>query len=317
MTNQSKSPTSVIVLAVIGLISVIVAWLHIGFPAPETSVSAHHIQHLFFLIGGSLWGIALALWMVAKRGPRARNGVWLIPALLAPMVAMFLMWPSTYPYIEAREWLHILEHGVFIVLGVLTTYAAYQYAPIVSWLVGASLAVMAWLAAFFFGVPSPENPVVQAILEAPATVVTSSATTDTSNGSVDEGGGEGQLVFERVCAACHQATGMGIPGAFPPLADHFGDIIATEDGRDFAVNVVLYGLQGAISINGQNYNSMMPPQPMLTDAEVADVLNYVSTAWGAEAPSGFEAYTAEDVESLRDQGLTPVQVHEQRGTLGL
>ncbi|MHC5954172.1 hypothetical protein ACYTX9_09670, partial [Streptococcus pyogenes] len=67
--------------------------------------------------------------------------------------------------------LHILEHAVFIGLGVLTTFAAYQYAQVVAWLLGGSLAAMAWVAAFFFGVTAPPDPAVEAILNAKPAVV--------------------------------------------------------------------------------------------------------------------------------------------------
>jgi hypothetical protein len=39
--------------------------------------------------------------------------------------------------------------------------------------------------------------------------------------------------------------------------------------------VVLYGLQGPLTVEGKTYNGVMPPFRQLKDQEVADVLNYV------------------------------------------
>lgn len=292
-----------VLMVLIGYFSIVVAWLHLGLPSPDHSIKDHHLQHLFFLIGGGLWGIALARWL-AKRHPRDRQGVWLVPALLAPLAAMFLMWPSAYPYVETRPLLHASMHGVFVALGVLTTFAGYQYTRVVAWLLGGSLAVMAWLAAFFFGVTPRQDPAVTAILEArPKPAPTASL--------------EGQKVFDQICAACHMTTGAGLPGAFPPLAGHFPDLLAASGGRDYVVRVVLNGLQGAVAVGGQTYNSVMPPWQQLSDQEVADALNYVATAWGNALPSGAQAFEAGEVAAARGEALSSQQVHELRERLAL
>lgn len=293
-----------IILALIGYFCIVVAWLHLGLPSPDHSIKDHHLQHLWFLIGGGLWGIALARWLARRPGWHDQRAAWLIPALLAPLAAMFLMWPSAYPYVEARPLLHASMHGVFVLLGALTTFSGYQYTRSVSWLLGGTLAVMAWLAAYFFGVAPQPNPAVIAILDAqPAPAATASV--------------EGQEVFDQICAACHMTSGAGLPGAFPPLAGHYPDLLAAQGGRDYAVHVVLFGLQGAITIGGTTYNSVMPPWQQLTDQEIADALNYVSTAWGNEPPAGEPALEAGEVAAARGQALSAQQVYESRGRLGL
>ncbi len=85
----------------------------------------------------------------------------------------------------------------------------------------------------------------------------------------------GQTVYMRVCFACHQADGKGIPGIFPPLAN--SDYLLEDVDR--AINVVLRGLQGEIVVNGVTYNQVMPPQN-LDNAETAHVLNYILNSWG-------------------------------------
>jgi mono/diheme cytochrome c family protein len=107
-------------------------------------------------------------------------------------------------------------------------------------------------------------------------------------------GPNGQQIFQR-CAVCHQATGLGLPGSFPPLA---GSEWTTAGNPAVAIRVVLHGLQGAVTVKGQKFNSAMPAygtnQP-LSDAEVAAVLTYVRSAWGNAA----SAVTPEQVAAER------------------
>ena len=48
-------------------------------------------------------------------------------------------------------------------------------------------------------------------------------------------------------------------GAFPPLASHFPDLLKRADGRSYVGKVLLFGLEGEISVNGNNYAGAMPP----------------------------------------------------------
>jgi mono/diheme cytochrome c family protein len=44
---------------------------------------------------------------------------------------------------------------------------------------------------------------------------------------------------------------------------------------------LLYGLQGAITVDGKPYNGMMPAwKGQLTDADIAAVATYVRKSWG-------------------------------------
>jgi nitrite reductase (NO-forming) len=86
----------------------------------------------------------------------------------------------------------------------------------------------------------------------------------------------GQALFAGTCSTCHQANGAGLPGVFPPLAK--SDWLAANPKR--AVDVVLHGLTGPVKVNGQDYNSVMPPMNQLTDDEVANILTYTLNSWG-------------------------------------
>jgi len=84
----------------------------------------------------------------------------------------------------------------------------------------------------------------------------------------------GNQIYMKTCFACHQANGEGIPNAFPPLAK--SDYLNADVKR--AIEIVLHGKTGEITVNGKTYNSIMTRQT-LTDDEIADVLTYVYNSW--------------------------------------
>jgi nitrite reductase (NO-forming) len=86
----------------------------------------------------------------------------------------------------------------------------------------------------------------------------------------------GNKTFLTTCFACHLATGEGIPGVFPPLAN--SDFLNAD--KDRAIRIVTKGLSGPVTVNGKTYNNIMPPQTQLDDAAVADVLTYVLNSFG-------------------------------------
>ena len=87
---------------------------------------------------------------------------------------------------------------------------------------------------------------------------------------------DGKKVFDSICAACHQADGKGLPGAFPPLAG--SDYLLGNPDR--AAHVVVFGLTGEVEVNGIKYNSVMPAMTQLSDKEIADALTYAMNSWG-------------------------------------
>jgi cytochrome c oxidase subunit 2 len=76
----------------------------------------------------------------------------------------------------------------------------------------------------------------------------------------------GEKVYQGSCAACHQANGMGLPGAFPaingskivngPMADHIDRVM-----------------------NGKPGTAMAAFGPQLSDADIAAVVTYQRNAW--------------------------------------
>jgi len=86
---------------------------------------------------------------------------------------------------------------------------------------------------------------------------------------------KGKGVYAKTCIACHQATGVGVPGAFPPLAK--SDYLNADVNR--AIKQVIKGSNAPITVNGKKYTTAMPPQA-LSDQQIADVLTYVYASWG-------------------------------------
>ncbi|MBT8079098.1 MAG: c-type cytochrome [Gammaproteobacteria bacterium] len=103
--------------------------------------------------------------------------------------------------------------------------------------------------------------------------------------------GRGEAVYLQNCAACHQANGQGLAGAFPPLAG--SDFL--EGDRETVLSAALFGLSGPIVVNGVEYNSVMPSMGYLTDQQLADVITYVFSSWGNKG----SAVSVDEVAALR------------------
>jgi nitrite reductase (NO-forming) len=95
----------------------------------------------------------------------------------------------------------------------------------------------------------------------------------------------GQRVYNNTCLACHQSSGLGIAGAFPPLLA--SDFLNADKRR--AIGIVAGGLSGVIRVNGQEFNSTMPALN-LSDEDVANVLTYV---YNSLKNAGYEVTPAE------------------------
>jgi mono/diheme cytochrome c family protein len=115
---------------------------------------------------------------------------------------------------------------------------------------------------------------------APAQVVDTAVAVNaagTNARSLEERVATGGKLYAAHCAACHQANGQGLTGAFPPLA---GSDYLASGGSAMAIKVVLNGLKGPITVNGKDFNSVMPNLSYLSDSEVADVITFVLNSWG-------------------------------------
>ncbi len=86
----------------------------------------------------------------------------------------------------------------------------------------------------------------------------------------------GKVLYSGTCSACHQQNAKGLPGIFPPLAA--SDYLMADKER--AIAIVLNGKSGPVTVNGQEYNSVMAPLSQLNDDEIAHILTYVMSSFG-------------------------------------
>lgn len=86
----------------------------------------------------------------------------------------------------------------------------------------------------------------------------------------------GKEAYTLYCQSCHMEDGKGTPDLNPPLAK--ADYL--KKPAKTLIGVILDGQSGEVVVNGKKYNAIMPPQPYLTDVQIADVLNYVRNSWG-------------------------------------
>jgi glucose/arabinose dehydrogenase/mono/diheme cytochrome c family protein len=103
----------------------------------------------------------------------------------------------------------------------------------------------------------------------------------------------GKAVYDALCLVCHQADAKGLPGIYPPLAS--SDWIAGESRP--LIRVVMHGLAGPVTVNGQSYGLMPMPPMGLDDQHLSDVLSYLRSSFGNNSGP-----------------VTPAQVASERAT---
>ncbi len=99
---------------------------------------------------------------------------------------------------------------------------------------------------------------------------------------------DGQKLYMNTCAACHQADGNGLAGAFPPLA---GSPIVNNDNPETLIKIIMQGYDARAE-----YGVMAGFADVLTNEEIAAIANHERSSWGNNA----RAITAEEVGKIRD-----------------
>ncbi len=125
------------------------------------------------------------------------------------------------------------------------------------------------------------------------------ATTAAEHGTLtrEEQIAAGGALFAGTCSVCHQSSGQGLEGVFPPLAK--SDFLMADAKR--AMTIALNGLTGPVTVSGKTYNSVMPPMSQLNDDEIANILTYVRNSWG----NTDEVVTAAQVAQIRAATVRP------------
>ena len=93
------------------------------------------------------------------------------------------------------------------------------------------------------------------------------------------------------CAGCHQQSGLGIRGFYPPLADSPLVIGSPEP----LLAILLKGLEGPVTIQGVTYDQPMPPAPFQTDEELAAIASFIRSSFDNDG----SFVTKEDVQNAR------------------
>ena len=94
-----------------------------------------------------------------------------------------------------------------------------------------------------------------------------------------------------------QGSGQGLPNVFPPLAH--SDYLMADKQR--AIGIVLNGLSGKVTVNANEFNSVMPPMSQLNDDELANILTFVRNSWGNSG----DAVSADEVKKVRESTRRP------------
>ncbi len=101
---------------------------------------------------------------------------------------------------------------------------------------------------------------------------------------------DGKKLYVDNCQVCHQKSGEGVDGAFPPLA---GSQYANKQDPSFMITTVLYGLD-----RDNKYGAMMPFVDRLTDKEIAAILSFERSSWGNKGGK----VSANEVKLIREAG---------------
>ena len=96
-------------------------------------------------------------------------------------------------------------------------------------------------------------------------------------GSKQEMKVDGAVLYATHCQSCHQASGEGLPGAFPALK---GSPVVLDDNPELMVDIIMNGYDarpdfGVMSPVGTNAN--------LSAEEITAIMNHEKTSWGNNA----------------------------------
>jgi mono/diheme cytochrome c family protein len=108
----------------------------------------------------------------------------------------------------------------------------------------------------------------------------------------------GKKLYGGNCANCHQASGQGQPGAYPPLVN--SEYVLGSKERLAAI--LLKGLQGPVTVVGASFGTQVMPaqETILTPEKIANLMTYIRGSWGNTA----NAVTTDEVNAAKTK-FTP------------
>jgi mono/diheme cytochrome c family protein len=108
---------------------------------------------------------------------------------------------------------------------------------------------------------------------------------------------DGKQIYAAKCVACHQPTGAGLAGVFPPLAA--SEWVLGSDKT--LINILLHGVSGELVVKGSTYNGAMPAWKAMSDDELAAVMSYIRSDWGNQGAPITAAAVKAQREATKDQ----------------
>ncbi|MEO5695388.1 MAG: cytochrome c [Usitatibacter sp.] len=172
----------------------------------------------------------------------------------------------------------------------------YELATPIPWPVLGLAAAMVLFGIFYILAASTDSSVELGDRRTLEDLMPKAAQHASATGAVD-----GAAVFSTRCAACHQASGAGVPGVFPPLAK--SEWVQGDATR--LANIVLHGVQGSLTVGGNSFSGAMPAfKDQLDDATLAAVATYIRAQWGNEA-AAVDAATVAAARAATSSRATP------------
>lgn len=114
----------------------------------------------------------------------------------------------------------------------------------------------------------------------------------------------GKKSYLQTCAACHQASGQGVAGVYPPLVE--SEWVTGNEER--VIRVLLHGLGGPVEVHGKTYNGAMPAFGKVIgggynwkEDKIAQVLTYIRQEWGNAAAPITKEKVAEVLAKEKDR----------------
>ncbi len=103
----------------------------------------------------------------------------------------------------------------------------------------------------------------------------------------------GKQLYNGNCANCHQGSGEGQPGSYPPLAAS-AYVLGSKERLSA---IMLAGVSGSITVKGATFSTQVMPgwAGVFTDEKLADIMTYLRATWGNTA----NAVKPEEVAAAR------------------
>lgn len=113
---------------------------------------------------------------------------------------------------------------------------------------------------------------------------------------IDRWMSDGKKVYAN-CVACHQATGLGVTGQFPPLVGSEW----VDGGTTRLAAILLHGINGPFTVAGRSYSQLMPAWNTLGDEQIAQVITYIRREFGSLPEGADGVVTTEMIQGAREE----------------